>query len=82
MKKNPASPAEASSVVAKDNPDIEFDNHLVPYMAVLELQQKNMLNAGFARKALQVALIASAVSLLQLPVNAWLACPRSPAPVR
>lgn len=82
MNKNPASPAEASSVVAKENPDIGFDKHPVPYMAALELQQKNMLNAGFARKALQVALIASAVSLLQLPVNAWLAWQVAHPPVR
>ncbi|CNI36561.1 DotI/IcmL/TraM family protein [Yersinia ruckeri] len=72
MKKNPASPVEASSAVAKENPDIEFDKHLVPFMAALKLQKEKMLNASFARKALQVALLAATVSLLQWPVNAWL----------
>lgn len=72
MKKNPASPAEASSATSEENPDIELDIHLVPYMAAMKLQKEQMLNAGFARKALQVALIAATVSLLQWPVNAWL----------
>lgn len=72
MKKNSASPAEASSATSEENPDIELDIHLVPYMAAMKLQKEQMLNAGFARKALQVALLAATVSLLQWPVNAWL----------
>ncbi|HGM5420529.1 TPA: DotI/IcmL/TraM family protein [Serratia liquefaciens] len=70
MKKNPASPAEAYSAASEDRHPP--DDAMIPFMASLELQQKNMLNAGFARKALQVALLAATVSLLQWPVNAWL----------
>lgn len=45
---------------------------MIPFMASLELQQRNMLNAGFARQCLKVALIASTVCLLQTPLTAWL----------
>ncbi|MEH3481697.1 DotI/IcmL/TraM family protein [Enterobacter cloacae] len=70
MKKKSASQKEASPVV--DEAQRKSDDSMIPFMDALELQQKNMLNAGFARKALQVALIACTVSALQFPVNAWL----------
>ncbi|EEQ2185737.1 TPA: hypothetical protein I3798_002986 [Enterobacter cloacae] len=70
MKKKTASAKEASPVV--DEALRKTDDPMIPFMDALELHKKNMLNAGFARKALQVALIACTVSALQFPVNAWL----------
>ncbi|WP_337263679.1 MULTISPECIES: DotI/IcmL/TraM family protein [unclassified Serratia (in: enterobacteria)] len=70
MKMTQASPAEASSAATEAcQPP---DTPAAPFMEAMALQRKNMLNAGFARKTLQVALIASTVSLLQWPVNVWL----------
>ena len=63
MKKTNASLREAAS--PQEDPT-------VPFMAAMKLHMNNMLNAAFAHRALSVALIASTVSLLQLPVNAWL----------
>lgn len=71
MEKNPTSPVEASSAMQEEKSPA--DHQMLPFMAALKRQQENMLNADFARQALKVALIASTASLLQLPVNAWLA---------
>lgn len=70
MKNITASSGEAFSVATEE--PRQPDDSAVPFIEAMELQQKNMLNAGFARRALQVALIASAASLLQWPVNIWL----------
>lgn len=64
-----ASPGEASSAIAEKNPDHE---RLAPFIASMQLQKERMLDATFARRALKVALIASTVSLLQLPLTAFL----------
>lgn len=62
--------------------DSAAPENLTPFMDALALQQKNMLNAGFARKALQVALVTSAISLLQIPVSTWLVWQVAHPPVR
>lgn len=69
-KQKSASPQEASSATAEENSELE--KRMAPFMASLQLQKERMLDAEFARKTLKVALIASTVSLLQLPLTAWL----------
>lgn len=73
MDKNKASPMEASST-NETTPN--------PFLAALELQQKNQLNAGFARRSLSVALVASALCLLQMPLTGWLAWQVAHPPVK
>lgn len=75
MKKTQASSREAA-------PAAPADEAVIPFMDALKLQQSNMLDARFARKALQVALIATFVSLVQLPVNAFLAWKVANPPVK
>jgi intracellular multiplication protein IcmL len=50
----------------------EAEDNIAPFLEAIELQRRHMLNAGFARRALQVALLTSTISLLQWPVGAWL----------
>ncbi|ALX97414.1 hypothetical protein AV650_28025 (plasmid) [Serratia fonticola] len=69
-KQNSVSPREASSATAEENAELE--KRMGPFMATLQLQKERMLDADFARRTLKVALIASTVSLLQLPLTAWL----------
>lgn len=73
MDKHQASSGEASP------PDDIVTN---PFMDALKLQQQNQLNAGFARRSLSVALVASTLCLLQLPVTGFLAWQVAHPPVK